>query len=248
MPPAHGRINWSRRYDDGDDAINMTIKIYDDLRSCAHRVLKQSGTRTRISRCRNGTTDGWNTAKNIQLPYVCAHTSSSIKNIDFFYPSLTTTGPCDPVHADDLNTDSIRKLFLTDFVLCELFFYRKTIIPFVLPLYYFEKEKRTFTTHLLAMAKKETNNEPDDENAHINVFQSFTVIWDILKIPHMKILVMAVLTAAVSFSVLIQFFYVMQFDCKTTDGIYMVIIYNKYDIRSGNRGHNYYYYRQNCEF
>lgn len=54
-------------------------------------------------------------------------------------------------------------------------------------------------TTLIAMAKKETDNKPDDENFHINVFQSFTIIWDILKIPHMKILVMAVLTAAVSF-------------------------------------------------
>lgn len=54
-------------------------------------------------------------------------------------------------------------------------------------------------TTLIAIAKKETDNGSNDDNSNINIFQSFAVIWDILKIPHMKILVIAVLTATVRF-------------------------------------------------
>ncbi|VVC28221.1 Major facilitator superfamily domain,Acetyl-coenzyme A transporter 1 [Cinara cedri] len=55
-------------------------------------------------------------------------------------------------------------------------------------------------TTLIVIVKRETDNKSDEENDHTNVFRSFARIWDILKIPRMKILVMAVLTTAVGSS------------------------------------------------
>lgn len=52
-------------------------------------------------------------------------------------------------------------------------------------------------TILLAIFKKEKDNRLEDGYVKINVFQNYKLLWDILKLPHIQILAIALLTARV---------------------------------------------------
>lgn len=55
-------------------------------------------------------------------------------------------------------------------------------------------------TILLAIFKKEKDNRLEDGYVKINVFQNYKLLWDILKLPHIQILAIALLTARIGFS------------------------------------------------
>jgi len=58
----------------------------------------------------------------------------------------------------------------------------------------------------LVIFKKERNKEleEDDDPLRINIIQSYELLWDIFKIKHMKLLLMAILTSMV-INIFIQF-------------------------------------------
>lgn len=58
----------------------------------------------------------------------------------------------------------------------------------------------------LVIFKKERNKEleEDDDPLKINIIQSYDLLWDIFKIKHMKLLLMAILTSMV-INIFIQF-------------------------------------------
>lgn len=54
-----------------------------------------------------------------------------------------------------------------------------------------------FITILIAILKKEKDSRLEDEHVELNIFQNYTLLWGILKLPSVKILAIALLTAKV---------------------------------------------------
>lgn len=56
-----------------------------------------------------------------------------------------------------------------------------------------------FVTFLVIFKKERYNEleEDDDDHLKINIVQSYKLLWDIFKIKHMKLLLMAILTSMV---------------------------------------------------
>lgn len=52
-------------------------------------------------------------------------------------------------------------------------------------------------TILIAFFKKEKDNRLDDDHVKLNIVQNYSLLWDILKLPSIRILAIALLTAKV---------------------------------------------------
>jgi len=60
----------------------------------------------------------------------------------------------------------------------------------------------TVITTLIAIFKNEKDNRLEDNHIKLNTFQSYKLLWDILNLPSVKILAIALLTAMVSMSII----------------------------------------------
>jgi len=52
-------------------------------------------------------------------------------------------------------------------------------------------------TTLIAIFKKEKDNRLEDDHVKLNIVQNYSLLWDILKLPGIQILALALLTAMV---------------------------------------------------
>lgn len=62
-----------------------------------------------------------------------------------------------------------------------------------------------FTTTMIGIFKKEKNAELEDADIKINICQTYKILWDITKIKHMKLLMVAVVTSLVNICLIITF-------------------------------------------
>lgn len=53
-------------------------------------------------------------------------------------------------------------------------------------------------TTLIAFFKKEKDNRLEDNHVKLNIFQNYSLLWDILKIPSIRVLAIALLTSKVN--------------------------------------------------
>lgn len=52
-------------------------------------------------------------------------------------------------------------------------------------------------TTLIALFKKEKDNRLEDNHVKLNILQNYSLLWDILKIPSIRVLAIALLTSKV---------------------------------------------------
>lgn len=57
-------------------------------------------------------------------------------------------------------------------------------------------------TTLIAIFKNEKDNRLEDDHIKLNTFQSYKLLWDILNLPSIKILAIALVTMMVSMSII----------------------------------------------
>jgi len=57
-------------------------------------------------------------------------------------------------------------------------------------------------TTLIAIFKNEKDNRLEDNHIKLNTFQNYKLLWDILTLPSIKILAMALLTMMVSMNIM----------------------------------------------
>lgn len=55
-----------------------------------------------------------------------------------------------------------------------------------------------FITTLIAIFKKENGHRLEDDHVKLNIFQNYKMIWDILKLPSVRILAIALVTVKVN--------------------------------------------------
>jgi len=56
----------------------------------------------------------------------------------------------------------------------------------------------TLITTLIAIFKKEKDNRLEDDHVKLNIVQNYSLLWDILKLPNIQLLAIALLTASVN--------------------------------------------------
>ncbi|VVC28209.1 Hypothetical protein CINCED_3A024306 [Cinara cedri] len=57
-----------------------------------------------------------------------------------------------------------------------------------------------FVTILIAILKKEKDNRLEDDHVKLNIVQNYSLLWDILKLPSIRIIAVALLTAKIGFA------------------------------------------------
>jgi PAT family acetyl-CoA transporter-like MFS transporter 1 len=53
-------------------------------------------------------------------------------------------------------------------------------------------------TTLIALFKKEKDNRLEDDHVKLNIFHNYLLLWDILKLPSVRIMALILLTAKVN--------------------------------------------------
>lgn len=57
-------------------------------------------------------------------------------------------------------------------------------------------------TTLIAIFKKEKDSSLEDDHVRLNVIQNYSLLWDIMKLPNIQLLAIALLTSRVSTTII----------------------------------------------